>query len=306
MNLARHLAAARPPKAVGGSGGGASPLPPSRTILVLVCLLALAGCGVLIDDEITVDPLVDTRPSAVARTLREDVARMQASYQDMIVRATQQERRRLPSIGSELSRLADAAAALEDDLTGKRGAFDQHLGRATNLATSINDQLTGGRLRPDVSRSWLDVRESLRRLRQLHVQLGTAGLYREQDAQSGPTRIPLGTPAAAPRYDVSFEVDQVRRGYDGVMKAWRDAPARRTTAAWTRQLDQELTALRDPVDALGRVDTGSQAAVAPAADRVRAQLARVQSVLQLYETELPRSLLEEWARLSGWARDLGK
>jgi hypothetical protein len=272
----------------------------------VLALVVLAGCGVLIDDEITVDPLVDTRPSAVAKTLREDVARMQAGYQDMIVRATQQERRRLPSIGSELSRLADAAASLEDDLTGRRGVFEQHMARATSVASSINDQVAGTRLRPDVSRSWLDVRESLRRLRQLQVQLGTAGLYREQEAQPSPTRIPLGPSTTAPRYDVSFEVDQVRRGYDGVMKAWRDAPARRSTAAWPRQLDQELTALREPVTALGRVDTGSQAAVAPAADRVRAQLARVQTVLQLYETDLPRPMLEEWARLSGWARDLGK
>ena len=273
---------------------------------MLVCLLALAGCGVVIDDEITVDPLVDTRPSAVAKTLREDVARMQASYQDMIVRASVQERRRLPSIGSELSRLADAAASLEEDLTGRRGAFEQHLSRTTNLANSINDQVAGMRLRPDVSRSWLDVRESLRRLRTLQVQLGTAGLYREQETQPQPTRIPLGPQATAPRYDASFEVDQVRRGYDGVMKAWRDAPARRSAAAWPRQLDQELTALREPVAALGRVDTGSQAAVTPAADRVRAQLARVQTVLQLYETDLPRPMLEEWARLTGWARDLGK
>ena len=276
------------------------------TALVLVCLVALAGCGVIIDDEIVVDPFEESRPLGMVKRLRESVGRMQSTYQDMIVRASPQERRRIPSVGSELGRLADAAASLEDDLSWKRGGFERHLTDATAVAESINGQLAGARLRPDVSASWLDVRDALRQLRLVQVQLGSAGIYREQETRPGATRVPLGAPAAAPRYDASFEVDQVRRGYDGVMKAWRDAPARRLAAAWPRQLDQELTALREPVAALGRVDTGSQAAVTPAADRVRAQLARVQTVLQLYETDLPRPMLEEWARLSGWARDLGK
>jgi predicted nucleic acid-binding Zn ribbon protein len=98
----------------------------------------------------------------------------------------------------------------------------------------------------------------------------------------------------------------VRRGYDEVMKAWRDAPARRAAAPWPAELDRELAALRDPVAALGRADAKQRATVAPAADVVRRQVDRVRAIVEDHETELPRAMVEGWTRLSRWVRDLGK
>jgi hypothetical protein len=105
---------------------------------------------------------------------------------------------------------------------------------------------------------------------------------------------------------VSFDVDQVRRGYDEMMKAWRDTPARRAGAGWSGQLDRELALLGDPVSTLARVNTSERGAVAPAAERVRQEVERVRPLVQAHQSELPRPLLDGWVRLSGWVRDLGK
>jgi hypothetical protein len=265
-------------------------------------LWLLAGCTFL-GDEVEIDPYRDSRPSAFVGRLREEIAGVQSAYHDMIVRATPQERRRLPSIDSELSRLADAAAALADDLSWQRGAFAQHLHRAESVAASIDQQLTGARIPGNVAHRWRRTREALADVRQLYSQLGQERLYREETERPGATRVPLTSPDT---YDASLEVDQVRRGYDEVMKAWRDAPARRAAAPWPAELDRELAALRDPVAALGRADAKQRATVAPAADVVRRQVDRVRAIVEDHETELPRAMVEGWTRLSGWVRDLGK
>src|SRR5262249_5340029 len=57
-------------------------------------------------------------------------------------------------------------------------------------------------------------------------------------------------------------------------KAWRDTPVRRAGAAWSGQLGRELALLGDPVGTLARVNPSERAAVAPAAERVRAGRAR--------------------------------
>jgi hypothetical protein len=98
----------------------------------------------------------------------------------------------------------------------------------------------------------------------------------------------------------------VRRGYDQVMKAWRDAPARRAGAGWAGPLDRELASLGDPVSALTRVNASERTAVTPAAERVRQQVERVRPLVEAREAELPRALLEGWQQMSGGAQSLGK
>jgi hypothetical protein len=134
---------------------------------------------------------------------------------------------------------------------------------------------------------------------------GAERFYEVQEDPRGVVRLRTGAQKSED-YDASFEVDQVRRGYDNMMKAWRDTPARRAGTAWTGQLDRELASLGDPVSALTRVNTGERAAVAPAAERVRQQVERVRPLVQTREAELPRALLEGWQQMSGWVQSLGK
>ncbi len=273
-------------------------------VLLGATLWLLAGCGILIDD-IEVDPYRETRPASYVERLRTEIASVQDAYHDMIVQATPQERRRLPSIDSELSRLADAAASLADDLSWKRGRFGEHLFRAESVATSISQQLSGAPIRRNVGYRWQRAVDALGQLRSVYSQLGQERFYRDDAERPGAVRIPL-TPPAGDEYDASFDVDQVARAYDDVLKAWRSAPVRKTGAAWPADLDRELAALRDPVGALGKADTAQRAAVASAAARVRAQLERARPLVEDHETELPRTMVEGWTRLSGWVRDLGK
>lgn len=142
-------------------------------------------------------------------------------------------------------------------------------------------------------------------MREFYRELGLPRLYEVQDDPRGVVRLRTG-PQKTEDYDASFEVDQVRRGYDQMVKGWRDAPARRTGAAWTAQLDRELASLGDPVSALARVNTGERAAVAPAAERVRQQVERVRPLVESRESELPRALLDGWQQLSGWVQRLGE
>jgi hypothetical protein len=122
-----------------------------------------------------------------------------------------------------------------------------------------------------------------------------------RDVARGNHLLALAGAGLANDYDVSFEVDQVRRGYDQMMKAWRAAPARRAGSAWSGQLDRELDALGDPVTALARVNTGERAA-----ERVRQVTERVRPLLAGRESQLPGPMLEGWQRMSGGVRDLGK
>jgi hypothetical protein len=223
----------------------------------------------------------------------------------MIVKATPAQRRRLPSIGSELSRLADAAAAMKDDLDWKRGRFGEHLFKAESVATSIDNQVSGAPVTSAVKSGWWNTAYALGFVREFYRTLGPERLYAVQEDPRGVIRLSPGAQKTE-EYDASFEVDQVRRGYDKMMKAWRDAPARRAGAAWTGQLDRELASLGDPVSALARVNTGERAAVAPAADRVRQQVERVRPLVQAREAELPRALLEGWEQLFGGVGSLGR
>jgi hypothetical protein len=266
-------------------------------------LFVAAGCGVIIDEP-QYDTRAEQRPGTWVRRLETEIANLRGAYDSMIVKATPSQRRRLPSIGSELSRLADAAASMKDDLEWKRGGFGEQLAKAESLAVSIDNQLQGAPVTPAVRSSWYDTAYALGYVREFYRALGPERLYQVQDDPRGIVKLP----PAAPRndYDASFEVDQVRRGYDQVMKAWRDTPARRTGAGWTGQLDRELASLEDPVSALTRVNTGERAAVTPAVARVRQQVERVRPLVQAREAELPRALLEGWQQMSGWVQALDK
>jgi hypothetical protein len=152
---------------------------------------------------------------------------------------------------------------------------------------------------------WWDTAYALGFVREFYRTVGPERLYEVQEDPRGVIRLRSGA-ATREDYDVSFDVDQVRRGYDEMMKAWRDTPARRAGAGWSGQLDRELALLGDPVSTLARVNTSERGAVAPAAERVRQQVERVRPLVQAHQTELPRPLLDGWVRLSGWVRDLGK
>ena len=267
-------------------------------------LWVLTGCGVIIDEP-TYDTRAEQRPGTWVSRLQEEIGSLQGAYEDMIVKATPTQRRRLPSIGSELSRLSDAAASMKDDLDWKRGHFGDHLAKAESVATSIDQQLSGAPVTSAVRSYWWDTAYALGIVREFYRELGVPRLYEVQDDPRGVVRL---TPAAPKKeeYDASFEVDQVRRGYDEMMKSWRDAPARQAASEWTAQLDRELASLRDPISALARVNTGDRIAVAPAAERVRKQLKRVRPLIEAREAELPRPLLDGWEQLSGWAGRLGE
>lgn len=266
-------------------------------------LWILAACGVIIDEP-QYDTRAEQRPGTWVRRLETEIGNLRGAYDEMIVKATPAQRRRLPSIGSELSRLAEAAASMKDDLDWKRGRFGEHLAKAESVATSIDQQLSGAPVTPAVRSRWWDTAYALGFVREFYKTLGPQRLYEVQEDPRGVVK--LGPAPRGDDYDASFEVDQVRRGYDEVMKAWRDAPARRAGAAWSGQLDRELASLRDPVSALTRVNIGERAAVTPAAERIRLQVERVRPLVQAHDSELPRPLLDGWERLSGWAGRLGK
>ena len=267
-------------------------------------LWVLAGCGVIVDEP-QYDTRAEQRPGTWVRRLETEVANLRGAYDSMIVQATPAQRRRLPSIGSELSRLADAAASMKDDLEWKRGRFGEHLAKAESVATSIDQQLRGAPVTSAVRSHWWDTAYALGFVREFYRTVGAERIYEVQEDPRGVVR-PRSGASTREEYDASFEVDQVRRGYEEVMRAWRDAPARRAGAGWSGQLDRELASLGDPVGALARVNTGERAAVAPAAERVRQQVERVRTLVKAHETELPRGLLEGWERLSGWVRSLGQ
>jgi hypothetical protein len=266
-------------------------------------LWIVTGCGVIVDEP-QYDTRAEQRPGTWVRRLETEIANLRGAYDGMVVNATPGQRRRLPSIGSELSRLADAAASLKDDLEWKRGRFGEHLAKAESVATSIEQQLSGAPVSSVVRSRWRDTAYALGAVREFYRAAGAERIYEIQEDPRGVVRLRSG--AKSEEYDASFEVDQVRRGYDQVMKGWREAPARRAGAGWASQLDRELTSLDDPVSALTRVNAGERAAVAPAAERVRLQVERVRPLVQAHERELPPALLEGWERLSGWARSLGR
>ena len=122
------------------------PLPVVRSTglrtLAGAALWILTGCGVIVDEP-QLDTRAEERPGTWVRRLENEIAGLRGAYEDMIVRATPAQRRRLPSIDSELSRLADAAASMRDDLDWKRGKFGEHLAKAESLATSIDQQISG-------------------------------------------------------------------------------------------------------------------------------------------------------------------
>ncbi len=115
------------------------------------------------------------------RRLETEIGRLRAAYDDMIVRVTPAQRRRLPSIGSELSRLADAAASLKDDLDWTRGRFGDHLFKAESLATSIDQQLSGAPVTSAVRSHWWDTAYALGFVRELYRTLGRERLYEVQE-----------------------------------------------------------------------------------------------------------------------------
>src|SRR5262245_60878394 len=204
-------------------------------------LWVLTGCGVILDEP-QYDTRAEQRPDTWARRLETEIGNLRAAYDDMIVRASPAQRRRLPSIGSELSRLADAAASMKDDLEWKRGHFGDHLARAESVAASIDQQLKGAAVTSAVRSRWWDTAYALGFVREFYRTLGPERLYEVEEHPRGVIRLRSG---AAPRedYDASFEVDQVRRGYDEMVKAWRDTPVRRAGAAWSGQLGRELALL---------------------------------------------------------------
>jgi hypothetical protein len=267
-------------------------------------LWALTGCGVIIDEP-QYDTRADQRPGTWVSRLQSEIQSLQSAYEDMIVKATQAQRRRLPSIGSELSRLSDAAVSMKDDLDWKRGHFGEHLAKAESVATSIDQQLSGAPVTSAVRSYWWDTAYALGIVREFYRELGVPRLYEVQDDPRGVVKLRTSAPKSD-GYDASFEVDQVRRGYDQVMKSWRDAPARRGGEPWASQLDREFASLRDPVSALTRVNAGERTAVTPAAARVRQQVERIRPLVELREAELPRSLLDGWEQLSGSVQRLGE
>jgi hypothetical protein len=188
-------------------------------------LWVLTGCGVIIEEP-QYDTRAEQRPGTWVSRLQSDLASLQGAYEDMIVKATPAQRRRLPSVGSELSRLSDATASMKDDLDWKRGHFGEHLAKAESVATSIDQQLSGAPVTSVVRSYWWDTAYALGIVREFYRELGVPRLYEVQDDPRGVVKLRTSS-AKSEVYDASFEVDQVRRGYDQMMKSWRDAPARR-------------------------------------------------------------------------------
>jgi hypothetical protein len=104
----------------------------------------------------------------------------------------------------------------------------------------------------------------------------------------------------------SLELDQVVGSYEQMMKAWRDAPARRSRAVWVGQLDRELTALGGQVTALAAVNGSERAAVASAVDRVRQQAERVRPLMFTHDSRLPPAMGTAWSRFSTLVSNLKK
>jgi hypothetical protein len=267
-------------------------------------LWILTGCGVVIDEP-QLDMRAEQRPGTWVRRLETEISNLRGAYDNMTVNATPSQRRRLPSIGSELSRLADYAASMKDDLDWKRGRFGEHLAQAESVAVSIDNQLRGAPVTSAVRARWYDTAYALGYVREFYRSLGPERLYQVQEDPRGIVKLSPAAPKGSD-YDASSDVDRVRRGYDQVMKAWRDAPARRAAAGWAGQLDRELASLGDPVSALTRVNTSEPAAVAPVAERVRQQVERVRPLVEAREAELPRAMLEGWQQMSGSVQSLGK
>jgi hypothetical protein len=139
-------------------------------------LLSLTACGVLIDQPRSDTP-TEQRPGTWVRRLEGEITKLRGAYDDVIVRAPPAQRRRLPSIGSELSRLADAAASMKDDLDWRRGRFGEHLFSAESVATSIDQQLRGTPVGVAVRAHWRDTTYALGVVRELYRALGPERLY---------------------------------------------------------------------------------------------------------------------------------
>jgi hypothetical protein len=144
----------------------------------------LTGCGVIIDEP-TYDTRAEQRPGTWVDRLQSEIGALQGAYEDMIVKATPPQRRRLPSIGSELSRLADAAASMKDDLSWRRGHFGEHLSKAESVATSIDQQLSGAPVTSAVRSHWWDTAYALEIVREFYRELGLLRLYEVQDDPRG-------------------------------------------------------------------------------------------------------------------------
>jgi hypothetical protein len=264
-------------------------------------LWILAGCGVVVDEP-QFDTRAEQRPGTWVSRLESEIAGLRGAYEDMIVRATPAQRRRLPSIDSELSRLADAAASMKDDLDWKRGRFGDHLAKAESLATSIDQQLSGAPVTSTVRSRWWDTAYALGYVREFYRALGPrAPAEVQDDPRESSRRRPLRRARTTTRRSRSTRCGGATTRYG--RRATR-RPAGRDP--WTSQLDQELASLGDPVSGLGRVNAGERGAVAPAAERVRQQVERVRPLVEAHEAELPRAMLEAWEQMFGVVRSLGK
>src|SRR5262249_4863491 len=287
----QHIDSVGPMPGAGPAMMRGVPLPGARRAglraLAGAGLWALSGCGVIVDEP-QYDTRAEQRPGTWVSKLQTEISDLQGVYQDMIVKATPAQRRRLPSIESELSRLSDAAASMKDDLDWKRGHFAEHLARAESVATSIDQQLSGSPVTPAVRSHWWGTAYALGIVREFYRELGVPRMYEVQDDPRGVVKLRTNTPKTE-SYDASFEVDQVRRGYDQMMKSWRDAPARRGGRGLDDPARPGAHLLKDPVSALGRVNAGERSAVAPAAARVRRQVERLRPLVEFREAELPRS-----------------
>jgi hypothetical protein len=142
-------------------------------------LLSLTGCGAIVDGP-QYDTRAEQRPGTWVRRLETEIQGLQGAYDDMIVRASPAQRRRLPSIGSELSRLADAAASMKDDLEWKRGRFGDHLAKAESVATSIDQQLKGAPVTSAVRSHWWDTAYALGFVREFYRTVGPSGCTRSR------------------------------------------------------------------------------------------------------------------------------
>jgi hypothetical protein len=267
-------------------------------------LWGVAGCGVVVDEP-QLDTRAEQRPGTWVRRLETEISKLRGAYDDMVVRATPAQRRRLPSIGSELSRLADAAASMKDDLEWKRGRFGEHLQKAESVATSIDQQLTGAPVTQVVKSAWWDTGYALGFVREFYRTLGPERLYQAQEDPRGVVKLASPSPKT-PGYDASPEIEPALEAYEQVMEAWRDAPARRGGTVWAGQLDRGLTALGGHMTALAAGNPGDRAAVASAAERVRQQAERVGPLVAGNESRLPPAMVRAWGRLSTLVPNLGK
>ena len=117
--------------------------------------------------------------------LQSEIRNLEGAYEDMIVKATPAQRRRLPSIGSELSRLLDAAASMKDDLDWKRDHFGEHLAKAEWVATSIDQQMSGAPVTSAVRSYWWDTAYALGIVREFYRERGGRGRTRSRTIRGG-------------------------------------------------------------------------------------------------------------------------